>query len=338
MRPITLLLISDGKAGHATISEGIAQSIYHHRAVKIVTLDIKLRTGIFRLLLTWLLNHLTFSSASLIRQAMHIFYKLPSLDSFSTPDLIISTGGNTSFANILLSKYWHVPNVYGSSLRGLNPTLFSRIITTESSGLSNETVLDLVPSKAAVATPNPPSNSNRWAVLIGGNSNEYAFNLSDYTTLAESLLGLAKKHQAKLLITTSRRTSPEVENILEAIAQKWPDHIEKLVLFHKKPEKVVSFFLQTASIVFCTEDSGSMITEAILSHRKVYSLRPEKNSLSERYNNFLKQNIAKSYLYSVDISNIKSITFCEFFAPLASNPFEETYNSLSSLLPPKENI
>ncbi|PCK09470.1 MAG: hypothetical protein COA42_03550, partial [Alteromonadaceae bacterium] len=51
--------------------------------------------------------------------------------------------------------------------------------------------------------------------------------------------------------------------------------VSQLVLYRRKPEKIMSQYLQLAEAVFCTEDSLTMVSEAIYSGKKVYTLMPE---------------------------------------------------------------
>ncbi|MCF6192453.1 MAG: mitochondrial fission ELM1 family protein, partial [Candidatus Hydrothermae bacterium] len=69
--------------------------------------------------------------------------------------------------------------------------------------------------------------------------------------------------------------------------KKNSDIIHKCILFNQKPQKVVNYFLSNADVIFCTEDSGSMITESILSKKKVYTIRPKKVRLNKAYKIFI---------------------------------------------------
>jgi len=338
MKPIKILIISDKKAGHLSVSHGVIQAIEQHRSVHVKTIEAKLRGSFWRPILTHILNLGLSKNLFLANLMIKNAYIMDSYKNLDRPDLIISTGGNSSFLNILLAAFWGCPNLYCSTLRSLKPELFTRVLVLKPHQWPNEILLEFSPNRTANAPKSPKTSSllSNWALLIGGDSNEYSFDLGEYAQLTSSLLQRAKEHNKKLLITTSRRTEPKAEAIIKSICDKHPDQIEKLVLFHQNPEKVVNQFLQTANTIFCTEDSGSMINEAILSRNKVYTIFPKKRRLSKSYAEFLNRHYSKGYIHQIPIDNIQSITFNEPFLPLAFDPHLETYKGLVDILPPME--
>ena len=121
---LKILLISDSKPGHVSQSLGLIKVIERIRPVEVTELVVSLRLKILRLLLRYMINRDSQWRSFLIEKS----YGFEIKDS-SGFHLIVSTGGDTSFANAVLAKEWGVPNFYLGSLRALKPELFSRIFT-----------------------------------------------------------------------------------------------------------------------------------------------------------------------------------------------------------------
>jgi mitochondrial fission protein ELM1 len=168
---------------------------------------------------------------------------------------------------------------------------------------------------------------NVWAVLIGGDGAGYHFDGLAMETLADALLALAVRHGARLLVTTSRRTGFKLE---ETLMKRFHNHpaVIHATFFNHRPEKVMEEFLGSADMVFCTADSGSMITEAIAAGRPVYVWEPVRVEPEAFYQSFLDhlctarhiKRISSTQLDSVDVNQDKASYFqllekepiCEF--------------------------
>jgi len=332
-----ILLISDNKPGHENISRGIIEEISRHNQVEVSVVYVKLRSKILKRCLRWLLNRSL--DTKYYHHLIKLFYKDARWDQ-KRFDCIISTGGDTSFINIMLSKILNCPNIYCSSLRGLDNTLFNYIISIVHKGYQNEIVVDMAPLSLDLKYDNLAalkqsyhllSDKKTWSVLIGGSTKEYLFSKDNFKEMIEQMIFLAKKHHAELLVTTSRRTSPDIEKLLSDVYAENQDVIRKMVLYNKKPEKVIRDYLTLADTVFCTEDSGSMITEAILGKKPLYTIRSDNANPQGVYKPFIEKLIANQYIVSVNIGEISDITFQEPFEVITKKPAEVVYEQLKVL-------
>ena len=208
------------------------------------------------------------------------------------PDLIISTGGNTAFLNAALAQQLGCQNYFIGSLRGLRPSLFSKVLTIEPIGANNNIVMPLAPvpsdreaqHTAATALRHEqqiPAEQPLWTLLIGGATDEYSYQAEDWQALAGELNRLARQHSIRWLITSSRRTGIEVEQQLAAALA--PELIADATWYGQQPRKVMAAYLGAADAVFCTEDSLSMLTEAIASGKPVVALQPARMQPAARY-------------------------------------------------------
>lgn len=105
------------------------------------------------------------------------------------------------------------------------------------------------------------------AVVIGGNSGPYSYDVAAAARLGREATALARRFGASLLITTSARTRPETLEPLEQnlgvphLLYRWRP---------QDPENPYFAFLGLAERIVVTADSVSMATEACATGKAVY--------------------------------------------------------------------
>lgn len=278
-----LLLLSDGKPGHVSTSRGMAELARDGGDLEIVELNIRLRAKFLRPLLRGLVN--AGLSGRLDRWLGHdwpaLFYRGYRSE---TADAVLSTGGDTLYLNAIEGPGRQRPNLFCGSLRGVDPALFSLVLHTRSSALPNWQAMEVLPSavridqaaQAAAAFARAHLDGRRdglWSLLIGGNGSGYRFSDTDVLAMLARCAHLASVHGKRLLVTTSRRTGGAAERLLADWLAGHPEApVAYAVLYGQRPEKVAGAFMQLAELVFCTEESTSMISESVLNRRPVVTL------------------------------------------------------------------
>lgn len=283
MSAFRLRILSDGRAGHVSTSRGIAELVAGRLPCQIDILPIRLRAKFLRPLLRFLVN-----SGLACRLAEHFgpdwpkaFYR----DYRVAPaDAVISTGGDTIYLNAYEGRCLGRVNFFCGSPRGVHTGLFDLIVHTRQARLPNWQAMEVLPSwvrgdriaesaAAFAADRLGGQDHGYWAVLIGGDGNGYRFRPEDITALLDGIAGLARREGKRLLLTTSRRTGRPVETAIRRWQEAHPAApVAYRVLYNLKPERVAGVFMKLADAVFCTEDSTSMISEAVLSRRPVLAL------------------------------------------------------------------
>ena len=310
---LNVLKISDVKAGHITITDGVIDAIKQNSDIDITTLTVKLRAKFLIPILKFIIHNQRLNQPILrYPNIIKLFYK--GINEFALPiDIIISTGGDTSFLNIWLSQLYKAKNIYCSSLRGISAKYFSLIITTEDIGVSNSIVLEMAPVKINLndnndiidkfsRTNNIQKDVKYYVLMIGGNGAGYKYNKNDFKNLIEKFMYIVQRDNAKALITTSRRTGLENEYFIKDTFSKYQDDIAYEVYFNQKPQKVVSIFLSLGSVIFVTEESGSMITEAVLAKKPVFTVQPLDVKPQPKYELFLYRLFSKHRIKRLEIS------------------------------------
>ena len=108
------------------------------------------------------------------------------------------------------------------------------------------------------------------AILIGGSDANYSVTPK---WAREVLTPLLKIRDAKFLITTSRRSGKDVEDTVKEIFSGCPN-LELLFLFSRNPnQNSLTAILGAATHVLVTEDSVSMVSEAVTAGFKVGLIR-----------------------------------------------------------------
>ena len=142
------------------------------------------------------------------------------------------------------------------------------------------------------------------SLIIGGDTKNYKFNPKEFGIMVSNLSNIVNKLSGTLLITTSRRTSPEcIMQIRRRINcdyyfydWKWENDSKNLM---KNPLGNPYFaFLGLSDFLITTGDSMSMISEACSTGKPTYIYMP-RNSMGKKHLRFcleiIKQNYAKEF-------------------------------------------
>jgi hypothetical protein len=264
--PITVWLLSDGATGHLSQSRGVVDALATRRAVEIITIELKVRSALWKRLGRLALPR--------IRDAAGWFRRIyGTAPPPGRPDLIVSSGANTLLANALLARLHRAPNVYSGTLKGYDPAAFDCVFSVVPLGVACNHVLPLPPVPGELARPLPAADGEALiAVLVGGDGAGYVFKDADWRAFADGLATLARREGARLLLTTSRRTGAAAEAILRAALPA--ELLADAVWWSQAPRKVMRDFLATSQAIVVTEDSLSMVAESIYSGRPVISVSP----------------------------------------------------------------
>jgi mitochondrial fission protein ELM1 len=292
-----VLVIKDDKPGHYNQTEGLVLYLKEmSNDLEVEYIQIEIKSKLTRKILRFLLNTFPklFTQNSL--KYLSFFYKNYSIPK-NIPDLIISTGGNTSNLNAWFAKIYKCKNILNGALRGLKEELFTNITTVIDLGYKNQIILDVAPntitkekllekSDEFLKLNNLEINQKYYTLLIGGNGAGYKYDNKFYDDLLSFVKKIYEEKDIKWLITTSRRTPTEMENKLEEMLREYYSYF---VAYNKKEEKVLLPFFGLSETIFVTEESSSMISEAISSSKKVFTIGSEYSDADENYKSILKK-------------------------------------------------
>ena len=339
--PLRVWVLSDAQPGHYNQSRGILAALRLRQPVEEYWLDMHLRIGLARSPLRWLLNHMSPPpSVSWLK----LFYRMPALPTGAC-DLVVSTGGKTSFANAWLAQRVRARNIFAGSLRRLSPALFDVVLTLEpiAPPAPGNLVVDLPPSAIdagqlghraqALRAAHRLAGQTVWALMLGGDGAGYRYAEQDWRQLAKLLNQLGAACGVRWLILSSRRTGFAAQRLLEQDVDD--EYLVARCWYRKGESGCVGAYLGAADKVFVTEDSMTMLTEAICSQRPVISLRPAAVAPTSRYAGMIARFLAKGWIcrYSIDelVAGRRTLddTQCQ---ALQTSPLQKLSRQLAELL------
>ncbi|HCD60677.1 mitochondrial fission ELM1 family protein [Acinetobacter nosocomialis] len=233
-----IVYVSDGKAGHRSQALGLFQAMQRQQAN--ATFE---EVSINDLPIISLIKALFSSKTSLLQQA---------------PDFIFGVGSHTHFRVWLLGKVFKKANTVILMKPNLPIAWFDYAVIPEHDGiLSNERV---IVTRGAL---NPIRNENRHQagrilIALGGSSKRHQWNHEKVLLSVQKIVEC--NSNSEIILTTSRRTPVGFIDIL-----KQQSFAKCLQIFpvEQTPQGWIFEEMQKAEAVWVTEDSVSMIYEAL---------------------------------------------------------------------------
>lgn len=264
----TILLLSDGRPGHFRQSEAIVLALGRRMETKVERLELCKPRIVPRRLARY---------AARFLPPRFVLAWLYGITTIPKADVIVSAGGNTLAANIALSKLTGAPNVFTGTPRHVGGAKFALVLTPYKSQANfPNTAYALKPCALdpdAFATPKRwPAAPFRIAVFVGGPIPSADFKDADWQALAELMRTVARDHDARFILVTSRRTPDAFYAALDPIISR-KDIVDKFI-DHRAVGTGSIAEAYAADAIWATSDSMSMITEGVAARRPVIVLEP----------------------------------------------------------------
>lgn len=286
-------IISEGSPGHVSQCVGLANVLGTRTPLQVERIECRPRlNGAARTLVRAWMGRAGRSLPDWFLR--HVLRLNLSNSTSAKPDLILSSGGKSVFAARSLAVRYGVPYVFLGERKPYPSEWFHTAFTPSARETGvNDVAIDMIPTqvtretveRAAAAWAERPVG-RLWAMVIGGASVSHRYTEADWNALAAGMNTLAKREGIRWLVTTSRRTGAEVETWLRAGLD--PSVVAAAIWWAEKPEKKMQAFLGASDCVVVTQDSVTMMTEAVASGRPVIVVRPDltifpKNSFTPDY-------------------------------------------------------
>lgn len=226
----------------------------------------------------------------------------------TNPDIVISTGASLVPLNLCVARENLAKSVvlmkpsfpfnlfrYDLALvpvhdRGILPRGHFRI-QGALSGIDSE-ILEASRKFLARSIRNPAKV--RLGLFLGGEIRNFKPSISDIETLLVELERASEKLEGDYLITTSRRTPESISQFLHHRVGNYP-HCQLCVIASKDPRpEVVPGIMALADFLIVTEDSLSMISEAVSSGKKVVVVKMGNGRLPKKHYRF-QENLAREW-------------------------------------------
>ena len=282
-RPLKALLLSDGKPGHYHQAEGVLAALGRLRTVATTRLEVRRRFIVPTRTLLQLVN-----AGAPAAGILRLGYGLRA-EELPPADVVVSAGGETLAANAAAAKVLGAANIFCGRLRRLAPEHVRLVLVTLDSLAEHPNhLVCLPPSPIDVAhdrrdkrfgRPSPPA---RVGVLIGGNSGAFRYQPQDWLQLTGFLREAHRVHGIGWLATTSRRSGAFIGDALAAMAAEPDSGLETFIDFRTAgPGTLVRIFAE-ADAILCTDDSTTMLSEAVGARLPVVAVAPEARALEPR--------------------------------------------------------
>lgn len=305
-----ILVIYDGKPGHLSQAMGAAQLIQER-----MDMPVTIEQQIARVRLK-VLNRLTRRLISIpfagIQKLVTLNYKWSRPE--HTPDLIISFGGNVIALNVALSNLWNchiltIGNIYSVQQKHLDVHISMRAAEAESSVIFSPVALCKIKPTVCIEKGKELKQTlaecQYWGMLVGGNGSGYHYSCSDWHDLGQAMKRISERHGIKWLVTTSRRSGTDVENFLK---QYLDESVCSRVFWGSCPEKhSLEAILGVSEHLFCTEDSLSMVTEAVAMEKPVTTLTPQQFTPKTTHRRAMEYLAACGLIERVPIDNLSQL-------------------------------
>ena len=339
--PLRVIFLADTRPGHYHIAQGVIVALARLRPVEVTRIEVKRKWIVPTRWLRARINAETFYPPRMLRMAYRI-------DAQTLPeaDLVVSAGGETHMPNICVTRVLDVPNIFcGSLLRGLEPDNFSLIISSyERDEGSDRHLVVLKPSSIdpdelgrpkTVPRYGPENLPKTLGLLIGGQAGGFRYRDGEWAALLAFVAAVSKAWGTRWLISTSRRTP---DGVADRIAEMARDEsvVDNFIDFRTAgPGTLPQIFAKSDAIV-CTEDSSSMISEAVSARLPVIGVSPRAARFTEDeqlYRDFL---MGKGWSRTIPIAELTPEHFAEVLAsiePLQENPLDALAQKLKARLP-----
>ncbi|RZG66350.1 MULTISPECIES: ELM1/GtrOC1 family putative glycosyltransferase [Acinetobacter] len=292
-----IVYVSDGKAGHRSQAVGLYKAIQRNSTQSVSFQEISIAQLPIVSLCAGMLAH--------------------RIDAVSqTPDYIIGVGSHTQLRVLLLGKVFPQAKTVILMKPNFPFSWFDHVIIPEHDGVAE--LGNVILSKGAL---NPIINEqrhhpNRILIALGGSSKRHQW---DNEKVLHAVQQIAEQNpQAEIILTTSRRTPADFLDLLNE--QPFAEQLQ-IFTVEQTPQGWIFEEMQQAEAVWVTEDSVSMIYEALTAGCRVGVIQIDR----------LKQD---RIVKSVDALLEKNIVSTQFeIAQLAENtPFEEAQRIALKLL------
>lgn len=294
MRPLSILILSDGRPGHYHLSDGVAAAIGRRRPVKVQRLAIERRKAAPGRLLATALG-LGVPPGLVLRFGY-------GLDPHVLPvaDVVVSAGGDTLAANVAASRLMGVTNVFCGTLRHFQPEAFGLVVSSYArhARLPRHLVAlkpngidpDTLPQRVSLGQLGAGRSPRLAGLLIGGPSGLFHWRDDEWQRLLDFLDTSHVALGVRWVVSTSRRTPDAVADRLQMLAARPASPIADLIDFRCAGPGTLPQLFGAVDAILATEDSSTMLSEAVCARLPVVGVAPERHAFKDEeaeYRTFL---------------------------------------------------
>jgi mitochondrial fission protein ELM1 len=339
MQPIRILLLSDGRPGHYHLADGVIAAMARLRPVDVRRLDVRRRRWLPGRSVTAILKASRSPALSL-----RIGYGLDPAALAEKADVVISAGGETLIANVAAARLMGARNIFCGSLRRISPDDVSLVISSYARHAAlPRHVVALKPSSFdpdLIERERPalqPGEVPKLAgVLIGGDSGLFHYEADDWRRLIGFLEAVTNRYGTRWIVSTSPRSPPSLGDAFAALVARPLNGIETFIDYRTAGPGTLKRVFSAVDSIVCTEDSSSMISEAVCARLPVVGVSPRKAGFTEderEYRDFMRGRNWCRFMPLAAITPEDFLTTLGEITPLHENHLDVLAQTLAERLP-----
>jgi mitochondrial fission protein ELM1 len=261
-------------------------------------------------------------------------------------DLVISAGGDTLAANVAAARVLGAANIFCGTLRHLAPEAFSLVISSYArhAGLPRHLVAlkpngldpDTLPPRALSSPPGPGRPPRIAGLLVGGPSGLFRWQEHEWRRLARFLAASHGAHGTRWIVSTSRRTPDATADLLREVAADRSGPIAELIDFRHAGAGTLPRLFAGAEAILVTEDSSTMMSEAVCARLPVVGVAPREHSFKDEEREYRAFLTAEGWCRSLALDALSPDAFLAALGevrPLAVNHLDRLAGALAERLP-----
>jgi len=320
-----VLVLNDGKTGHLRQSEAVVKIIkdiwqekgFSPEDIKTEIISVQCKNSFFKKLfsLCGLFSHKG------CQGCMRCAYFCLDKDTFSRliktyADIVISCGTSLADVNSFISKENNAKSIIIMKPPFLKVSKFDlAIVPRHDNPLSSKKIiktdgaLNLIDKnrtenyKAKLVEKTGKLSEKVIGVLIGGTTKDFSLEKSAVSELLDNIILAADSHDADILLSTSRRTPKDIEELIEKKA-KVSSRCKLTIIANKENvDGAVEGIIGLSDIVLTTQESISMVSEAAASDSHALVFR-QQAKMNKRHERFLTHLSRKGFVQEVSKENI----------------------------------
>ena len=130
------------------------------------------------------------------------------------------------------------------------------------------------------------NGARRVSIFIGGKTKSYQFQPTEFRKWLTVLRICAEESNLELLITTSRRTDPEISAMIKEELAQHPSTKLLVIANESNLDNVTHGMLALSDVALVTEDSISMVSEAVSAGKNVLVIQLGNGKLPKKHSRF----------------------------------------------------
>ncbi|RMF08433.1 MAG: hypothetical protein D6773_02605 [Alphaproteobacteria bacterium] len=280
-----------------------------------------------------------------VRQAVLQFGYGISPAALPAADLVISAGGETLPANVAAARILGAANIFIGSLRGMDGENFSLVVTSYACHAGRPRHLvslkpsSLDPDELGRAKDRPGVEAGarpRLAgLLIGGDSGLFHYRDDEWHAVFSFARAASRALGLRWLVSTSRRTPPPIAEAAFELA-KDKDVVADFLDYRLAGPGSLNRIFSRADVILCSEDSSTMISEAVWARLPVIGFSPANHAFKAEEAEYRAMMEAENWCRFIPIGELSVERFREALRevrPLAENPLDRLARELDKRLP-----